>query len=171
MFLISSKIMLNLVIILAKIVPRKFMNLRETINLDIKNAMKAKETKKRDALRLLTSAFKQIEVDERRELSDEDIIKIIQKQVKSRNDAATQYKDAGRDDLLQIELDEIAFYEPYLPAQLSDDELSEAVKNIISKVGATTMKDMGKVMGMASKELAGKADGKRINECVKELLK
>ena len=146
------------------------MSLRETINTDVKNAMKAKETKKRDALRLLTSAFKQIEVDERKELSDDDIIKIIQTQVKRRNDAATQYKDAGRDDLLQIELDEIAFYQPYLPAQLSDEELTLSVKSIIEKVGAATMKDMGKVMGMASKELAGKADGKRINECVKTLL-
>jgi len=146
------------------------MGLRDTINQDVKNAMKAKETKKRDALRLLTSAFKQIEVDERKELSDDDVIKIIQKEVKKRNDSATQYKDAGRDDLLQIELDEIAFYEPYLPAQLSDDELNTALKEIISKVGASSMKDMGKVMGMASKELAGKADGKRINECVKQLL-
>jgi len=146
------------------------MSLRDTINQDVKNAMKAKDTKKRDALRLLTSAFKQIEVDERKVLSDDDVIKIIQKQVKSRNDAAAQYKEASRDDLMQIELDEIAFYEPYLPAQLSDDELTEALKNIIQKVGASTMKDMGKVMGMASKELAGKADGKRINECVKTLL-
>ena len=146
------------------------MNLRDTINLDIKNAMKAKETKKRDALRLLTSAFKQIEVDERKELSDDDIIKIIQKQVKSRNDSITQFKEANRNDLAQIELDEIAFYMPYLPAQLSDEELSTSIKDIISKVGATTMKDIGKVMGMASKELTGKADGKRINECVKSLL-
>lgn len=118
----------------------------------------------------MTSAFKQIEVDERKDLSDDDIIKIIQTQVKRRNDAATQYKNAGRDDLLQIELDEIAFYEPYLPAQLSDEKLTEAIKEVIAKVGATTIKDMGKVMGMASKELAGKADGKRINECVKSLL-
>ena len=146
------------------------MTLRETINQDVKNAMKAKETKKRDALRLLTSAFKQIEVDERKELSDDDVIKIIQKQVKSRNDSIVQYKDAGRDDLMQIELDEIAIYTPYLPAQLSDDELASALKEIISKVGATSMKEMGKVMGMASKELAGKADGKRINESVKKLL-
>ena len=146
------------------------MSLRETINTDVKNAMKAKDTKKRDALRLLTSAFKQIEVDERKELSDDDIIKIIQTQVKRRNDAATQYKEAGRDDLLQIELDEIACYEVYLPAQLSDEELMTAVNEIVTKVGATTMKDMGKVMGMASKELAGKADGKRINESVKAIL-
>lgn len=146
------------------------MTLRETVANDVKNAMKTKDTKKRDALRLLVSAFKQIEVDERRELSDDDVIKIIQQQVKRRNDSATQYRDAGRDDLLQIELDEIAFYEVYLPAQMSDEELSASVKAIIEKVGATTMKDMGKVMGMASKELAGKADGKRINECVKAIL-
>ena len=132
--------------------------------------MQAKKTKKRDALRLLTSAFKQIEVDERKDLSDDDIIKIIQKQVKTRNDSIVQYKEAGRDDLMQIELDEIAFYMPYLPAQMSDEELSSAVGEVISKVGATTMKDMGKVMGMASKELAGKADGKRINAMVKKLL-
>lgn len=146
------------------------MSIRDTINQDIKDAMKTKDVKKRDALRLLSSAFKQIEVDERKELSDDDIIKIIQTQIKRRNDAAAQYKGAGRDDLLQIELDEISFYTPYLPAQLSDDELSNALKEIISKVGATTSKDMGKVMGMASKELSGKADGKRINECVKTLL-
>ncbi|MBC8237611.1 MAG: GatB/YqeY domain-containing protein [Helicobacteraceae bacterium] len=146
------------------------MTLREIINLDVKNAMKAKETKKRDALRLLTSAFKQIEVDERKELSDDDVIKIIQKQVKSRNDSITQYKEAGRDELAQIELDEISFYMPYLPVQMSDEELSTAISEIISKVSATSMKDMGKVMGMASKELAGKADGKRINEMVKKLL-
>lgn len=146
------------------------MSLRETINNDVKEAMKAKDVKKRDALRLLTSAFKQIEVDERKELTDDDVIKIIQSQVKRRNDSASQYKDAGRDDLMQIELDEIEIYTAYLPAQLSDEELTSALKEIIAKVGATTVKDMGKVMGAASKELAGKADGKRINECVKSLL-
>lgn len=146
------------------------MSLRETINQDLKEAMKAKNVKKRDALRLLTSAFKQIEVDERKELSDEDVIKIIQKQIKSRNDSAAQYKEANRQDLMEKELEEIAYYKPYLPKQLSDDELSEALKTIIDNVGATTMKDMGKVMGAASKELAGRADGKRINECVKALL-
>ena len=146
------------------------MQLREQINQDLKEAMKAKDTKKRDALRLLTSAFKQIEVDERRELSDEDVIKIIQNQVKRREEAAKQYKDADRLDLMQIELDEIACYMPYLPAQLSDEELKAALQNIISQTGATSLKDMGKIMGAASKELAGKADGKRINECVKALL-
>ncbi len=146
------------------------MSLREQINNDVKEAMKAKDTKKRDALRLLTSAFKQIEVDERKELTDEDVIKIIQTQIKRRNDAATQYKDAGREDLMQIELDEIAYYEPYLPTQLSDDELCEVITKIISEVGATSMKEMGKVMGAANKALTGQADGKRISECVKKSL-
>lgn len=146
------------------------MNLRDKINNDIKEAMKAKENAKRDALRLLSSALKQIEVDERKELSDEDVIKIILSQIKRRDDAATQYKDAGREELMQKELDEIAFYKVYLPAQLSDDELKEAIKTIIQKVGAATIKDIGKVMGAASKELSGKADGKRINECAKALL-
>ncbi|MDY0120513.1 MAG: GatB/YqeY domain-containing protein [Sulfurimonas sp.] len=146
------------------------MNLRETINQDLKDAMKAKDNKKRDALRLLTSAFKQIEVDERKELGDEDVIKIIQTQVKRRDDAAAQYEQAGREDLMQIEKEEIAYYMPYLPKQLSDEELKEALEKIVQTTGATTLKDMGKVMGLASKELSGKADGKRINECVKVLL-
>lgn len=146
------------------------MNLRDRINQDVKDAMKAKDNKRRDALRLLTSAFKQIEVDERKELSDDDIIKIIQSQVKRRDDAASQYKEAGREDLMQKELDEIAYYKEYLPAQLSDEELSLALQEIITKVGAATVKDIGKVMGAASKELSGKADGKRINECAKALL-
>jgi len=146
------------------------LSLREKINSAVKDAMKAKENKKRDALRLLTSAFKQIEVDERRELSDEDVMKIIQNKVKKGNESAHQYKEAGREDLMQIELDEIQFYEEYLPKQLNDDELTVAIKKVIEKVGATTMKDMGKVMGVASKELAGLADGKRINQSVKSLL-
>jgi len=144
--------------------------LRDQINNDMKAAMKAKETEKRDALRLLLSAFKQVEVDERKELSDEDISKIIQKQVKQRQDSAAQFKEAGRDDLLVKEESEINIFMAYMPKQLDDTEIETAVKEIIEKVGATTMKDMGKVMGMASKGLAGKADGKRINECVKKLL-
>jgi len=146
------------------------MSLRENINQDLKNAMKAKDVKKRDALRLLTSAFKQIEVDERKELSDDDVIKIIQKQVKSRNDSIEQYQKAQRDDLVEKEQEEIDIYQIYLPKQLSDAELETALKGIIEKVSADSMKDMGKVMGLASKELSGLADGKRINECVKKLL-
>ncbi len=144
--------------------------LLDQIKNDMKEAMKAKEVAKRDALRLLLSAFKQVEVDERKELSDEDVSKIIQKQVKQRQDSAAQYKEAGRDDLLEKEESEIAIFMVYMPKQLDDAELENVLKDIIAKVGAESMKDIGKVMGSASKELNGKADGKRINECAKKLL-
>ena len=146
------------------------MSLRVEIKNAIKEAMKAKDTQTRDALRLLDSAMKQIEVDERRELSDTDVIAIIQKQVKQRNDSVKQYSDAGREDLAQKEQIEIDIFTKYLPKQLDDAELESKIQAIITNVGATSMKDMGKIMGAASKELAGIADGKRINECVKKLL-
>ncbi len=146
------------------------MSLKEQIKNEVKEAMKARDTERRDALRLLTAAFKQVEVDERIELDDEGVIKIIQKQVKQRVDAATQFKDAGRDDLYEKEMAEIAIFEVYLPKQLDDAELETRIKAIIAKVGAESMKDIGKVMGMASKELNGIADGKRINVCAKGLL-
>ncbi len=146
------------------------MLLKERIQNEVKEAMKAKDNARRDALRLLTSAFKQVEVDERIELDDEATLKIIQKQVKQRQDAAAQYKDAGREDLYDKEVAEIAIYEEYLPKQLDDAELEARIKEIIAKVGAASMKDIGKVMGTASKELSGIADGKRINECAKALL-
>lgn len=146
------------------------MNLKEQINNDIKTAMKEKDVAKRDALRLLSSAMKQIEVDERKELSDEDVIKIIQKQVKQRNDAMAQYREAGREDLYEKEASEAAIFETYLPKQLSDDELETALKALIAEVGAESMKDIGRVMGAASKTLGAQADGKRINECAKKLL-
>ncbi|MFH0710083.1 MAG: GatB/YqeY domain-containing protein [Pseudomonadota bacterium] len=146
------------------------MSLREQINNDIKTAMKAKENAVRDALRLLSSAMKQIEIDERKELTDEDVIKIIQKQVKQRYDAMTQYKSAGRDDLYEQEASEALIFEAYLPKQLSDDELESALRAIITEVGAASIKEIGKIMGAASKTLGAQADGKRINECAKKLL-
>lgn len=146
------------------------MSLREQINNDIKTAMKAKNNAVRDALRLLSSAMKQIEVDERKELTDEDVIKIIQKQVKQRNDAMTQYKSAGREDLYDQEASEAVIFEAYLPQQLSDEELENALRAIITEVGAASLKEIGKVMGAASKTLGTQADGKRINECAKKLL-
>lgn len=146
------------------------MSLREQINNDIKTAMKEKNNSVRDALRLLSSAMKQIEVDERKELTDDDVIKIIQKQVKQRYDAMTQYKNAGREDLYDQEASEAVIFEEYLPQQLNDEELESALRAIITEVGATSIKEIGKVMGAASKTLGSKADGKRINECAKKLL-
>ena len=146
------------------------MLLKDKIKNEVKEAMKAKDTVRRDALRLLTSAFKQVEVDERIELDDAATLKIIQKQVKQRLDSLAQYRDAGRDDLAEKEQAEITIFEAYLPKQLSDEELTEKIKEIIAQTGAESMKDIGKVMGMASKALNGVADGKRINSCAKSLL-
>ena len=145
-------------------------SLKDRIKNDIKEAMKAKDVFRRDALRMLSSAMKQIEVDERRDLSDEDIIKILQKQIKQREEVAIQYKEADRMDLYETETKEAALFKEYLPKQLSDEELEVTIRKIVESVGATSMKDMGKVMGMASKELAGKADGKAISTAVKQLL-
>ncbi len=146
------------------------MSLKEQLQQDLKTAMKEKETFKRDTIRFLMSAIKQVEVDTRKELSDEDIVKIIQKSVKQREEAARQYKEGGREDLYEKEMKEAKLLKAYLPKQLSDEELKAELVQIIEEVGATSMKDMGKVMGVATKKLAGKADGKRINQMVKELL-
>ncbi len=146
------------------------MGIKERIQSDLKTAMKAKDTFMRDTLRFLMSAIKQVEVDSRKELSDEDIVKIIQKGVKQREEAARQYKEAGREDLYEKEMKEAQILKNYLPKQLSDEELEAQIKEIIEEVGASSLKDMGKVMGVATKKLAGKADGKRINQMVKKIL-
>ena len=147
------------------------MSLRDTINADVKEAMKAKNVVKRDALRLLTSAIKQIEVDERKVMNDDEVIKMLQKQIKQRNDSISQYKKAGRDDLVASEQAELDIYNDYMPKQLSDEELKVALKEIIESVGATSLKDMGKIMGAANASIGSSADGKRINVCVKEILR
>lgn len=146
------------------------MNLKEQLKEDLKTAMRAKEINKRDCIRAINTMIKQIEVDERVELNDSDIIKLIQKGIKQREEAISQYKDASRDDLVQKEQEQVDVFKEYLPKQLSDDELENAMKEVINEVGATSIKDMGKVMGQASKKFAGIADGKRINEMTKKLL-
>jgi uncharacterized protein YqeY len=144
--------------------------LRDQIRSDIKDAMKQKDVFRRDTLRLLSSAMKQIEVDERKELSNEDVIKIIQKQIKQREESAKQYSEAGREDLAEKESGEANIFRAYLPKQLSDSELEEKIREIANQIGAKSMADMGKMMGTATKELAGVADGKRINIAVKTVL-
>jgi uncharacterized protein YqeY len=146
------------------------MSLQEQLKSDMKEAMKAKDIVKRDTIRFLNSAIKQVEVDERRELSDADIIKLIQKSLKQREDSIAQFGDAGRDDLVQKEQAQADILIAYLPKQLTPEELKIEVKAIIEEVGATSMKDIGKIMGTANKKLAGITDGKKINECAKELL-
>jgi uncharacterized protein YqeY len=147
------------------------MNLLEQINSDIKSAMKAKERERLEAIRAVKTAFTmEMTKTGTHELDNDSALKIIQRLVKQRKDSASTYTEGGREDLAEKELLELSFLEQYLPAQLSQEELTIAVQEIVTKTGATSMKEMGKVMGMASKELNGKADGKAIADKVKELL-
>lgn len=146
------------------------MSLKQQLKDDVKVAMREKNIVKRDSVRAINTMIKQIEVDERRELEDAEIIKLIQKGIKQREEAVAQYSEASRDDLVAKEQEQIDVFMEYLPKQLSDEELEAGMKEIISTVGATSMKDMGKIMGQASKKFAGVADGKRINEMTKKLL-
>jgi uncharacterized protein len=146
------------------------MSLKEQLKEDLKTAMREKEIVKRDSIRAINTMIKQIEVDERKELDDDDIIKLVQRGIKQREEAIIQYKAASRDDLVQKEQEQIDIFMIYLPTQVSDEELESGMKEIVAQTGATTMKDMGKVMGIATKKFAGVADGKRINEMVKKLL-
>ena len=146
------------------------MSLKEKLNEDLKQAMRDKEVVKRDSIRAINTMIKQVEVDERRVLDDVEVIKLVQRGIKQREEAISQYSAASRDDLVQKEQEQVDVFMLYLPKQLSDEELENGMKEIISEVGATSLKDMGKVMGAASKKFAGVADGKRINEMVKKLL-
>ena len=146
------------------------MSLKEQLKEDLKTAMRDKEVVKRDSIRTINTMIKQVEVDERREIDNEEVIKLIQRGIKQREEAITQYKAASRDDLVQKEQEQVDIFMLYLPAQISEEELEAGMKEIISQVGATSMKDIGKVMGNATKRFAGVADGKRINEMVKKLL-
>ncbi|MCG3703091.1 GatB/YqeY domain-containing protein [Aliarcobacter butzleri] len=146
------------------------MSLKEQLNEDLKTAMREKNVVKRDSIRAINTMIKQIEVDERRVLDDAEVIKLIQRGIKQREEAIAQYSAASRNDLVQKEQEQVDVFMLYLPKQLTNEELESGMKEIISEVGATTIKDMGKVMGVASKKFAGVADGKRINEMVKKLL-
>lgn len=146
------------------------MSLKEQLKEDLKTAMREKEIVKRDSIRAINTMIKQIEVDERRVIEDDEIIKLIQKGIKQREEAIFQYNAASRDDLVQKEQEQIDVFMLYLPTQINDEELESGMKEIVAQTGATTMKDIGKVMGLATKKFAGVADGKRINEMVKKLL-
>lgn len=146
------------------------MSLKQQLKDDVKVAMREKNVVKRDSIRAINTMIKQIEVDERIELADEDIIKLIQKGIKQREEAISQFKEAGRDELVAKEQEQIDVFAVYLPKQLSDEELEAGMKEIVEEVGASSMKDMGKVMGQATKKFAGVADGKRISEITKKLL-
>ncbi|QNL50006.1 GatB/YqeY domain-containing protein [Olivibacter sp. SDN3] len=148
------------------------MALEEIINSDIKAAMLAKDNTRLRGLRAIKSALLLAKTEKGAgdALTEEAEIKVLQKLVKQRKESAEIYQQQNREDLYQIEKEEQQVIETYLPKQLSREEISEKVKHIIGLTGAASMKDMGKVMGAANKELAGKADGKTVSEVVKELL-
>jgi len=146
------------------------VTLKEQLKSDLKDAMRAKEIAKRDSIRSINTMIKQIEVDERIELDDAKIIQLIQKGIKQREEAIIQFKEAQRDDLVENEQNQIDIFSLYLPKQLSEEELETIIQAIIDEVGATSMKDMGKIMNPAKEKIGGSADGKRINQMVKKLL-
>lgn len=148
------------------------MSLFDTISNDIKNAMLAKDRVKLEALRGVKKEFIEAKTAKggNGELSDDVALKILAKMVKQRRESATIYQEQNRPELAESELAEAAVIEAYMPQQLSEEELTTELQAIIAEVGATGPQDMGKVMGVASKRLAGRADGRAISTKVKELL-
>jgi uncharacterized protein len=149
------------------------MELENKINADIKQAMIAKESQKLEALRAIKAALLLAKTSKEAagdELPEEAGLKILQKLIKQRQESADIYKSNGRNDLAEQELFQAGIIENYLPKQLSEDEIQVGLAKIIKETGASSVKDMGRVMGMASKEFAGKADNKVIADLVKKLL-
>ena len=146
------------------------MALREQLNEDIKSAMKAREQQKLDALRLLSAAAKQREVDERITLDDAALIAIVEKEIKKRRESIAQYEKGQRQDLADKEKFEISVIEAYLPKQLSQAEIDAIVAEALASTGAKSPADMGKVMGVLKPKLAGKADMGKVSAMVKAKL-
>ena len=148
------------------------MNLQDKVMTEMKAAMKAKDTFALESLRAVKSAILLAKTDKGAgaELSEEEEIKLVQKLVKQRKDSAAIYQEQGREDLAEPELAQVAVIEKFLPEQLTEEEIEKVVVQTIDSVGASGMQDMGKVMGIVSKELAGQADGKTISAIVKAKL-
>jgi uncharacterized protein len=146
------------------------MSLRDKINDDMKAAMKAREADKLGAIRLLTSALKQKEVDERVEITDDIVLAIIEKMLKQRKDSIEQYTAGNRMDLVAVEQFEVGVLQAYMPAQLSEDEVKAILAATIAEVGATSGKDMGKVIAALRPKVAGRADMGKLSGLVKAAL-
>ena len=146
------------------------MSLQDQVMQQMKAAMKSKDSLALQALRSIKSALLLEQTSGNDSMNEETELKLLQKLVKQRTDSAALYTEQGRDDLAQPELEEAKIIEQFLPTQLNEEEVKAAVSAIITEVGASTMKDMGKVMGIASKQLGGQADGKTISMAVKQLL-
>ena len=145
------------------------MSLVDKINADIKSAMLAKEKEKLEALRSVKSALL-LAQSSGEQVTEDTEIKLLQKLVKQRREAADIYKSQNREDLAMPEIFQADIIQKYLPAQMGEEEIKTIIKNIIAQTNASSVKDMGKVMGLASKELAGKADNKAVSDIVKQLL-
>jgi uncharacterized protein YqeY len=145
-------------------------SLKQKINDDVKDAMRNKDSARLTTLRLITAAIKQKEVDERIELDDTQIIAIVDKMARQHKDSIEQYQNAGRYDLVEKEQSELAIVEGYLPTQLSEEEVKSLVENAIKTAGASSIKDMGKVMGILKPELQGRTDMGKVSGIVKTLL-
>jgi len=146
------------------------MSLKQRINDDLKVAMRAGETQRRDTMRLLLAALKQREVDERKELVDADVVVVIDKMIKQRREAIAQFEKGGRQDLAEKEQFELGVLQAYMPQALSEAEIEAAVAEAIASTGAKASSDMGKVMGALKAKLAGKADMSKVSALVKAKL-
>jgi uncharacterized protein YqeY len=136
----------------------------------LKQAMINKDTMRRDVLRMTLSAFKQVEIDERRELSAEDAVTILQREIKKRRDSIDEARKASREDVASREATELEVIEAFLPRQLNRDEIAALARDAIRESGAASTKEMGKVMSVLMPKVKGQADGKLVNEVVRELL-
>jgi len=146
------------------------MSLKDQLTSDMKEAMKAKQTERLSTIRQLRSAIKNKEIEIGKELNDDAVISVIGTLVKQRREAAQMYRDNDRPELAKKEETELAVLQDYLPAQLGKDELREIVKAVIAESGAASMKDMGKVMPQVMAKTKGAADGKLVNQLVREQL-
>ncbi|NVD36748.1 GatB/YqeY domain-containing protein [Marinobacter lutaoensis] len=145
-------------------------SLKERLSNAVKDAMRNKDRDRLGTLRMAQAAVKQIEVDERRELGDDDVLKVLDKMIKQRRDAAHQYDDAGRSELADKERAEMAILEEFMPAALSDDELDALIRDAISSTGAQGMQDMGRVMAALKPQVVGRVDMGQLSQKVKAAL-
>lgn len=146
------------------------MTIKDRLMSDMKTAMKARETDRLTVIRSLRSAVRQAEIDGKTDLDDDHVIGIISKELKMRQDSLTEFKKGGRADLVEKTEAEIAVVMKYLPKQLSEDEVRTLVKDAVTQTGASEPKDMGKVMKVIMPQVKGKADGKLVNNIVREML-
>ncbi len=147
------------------------MGLRENLLEDLKDAMRAKDKVRLETLRFFNAQIKKFEIDSRpKEITEEDVISILKKQVKQRKDSIAQFKEAQRDDLVQNEQAQMDILETYLPEQMSDDQVKTVIESVLKETGATSMKDMGKVMKPILDKLAGKADNGLVSKLVRSML-